>query len=74
MIGSSFADGFAIRSINTERWATQVYSLEKKFSAILVCSTDGQSFREDVELADGTHARMSLLYERYDKESGTNSE
>jgi len=75
VIGSSFADGFAIRSISAERWKTQLYqSGNKLFSATLVCSTDGQSFREDVELADGTHARMSLLYERYNIETGTNCE
>jgi hypothetical protein len=75
VIGSSIADGFAIRSISTERWETQVYKSGKKlFSAILVCSTDGQSFREDAELADGTRARMSLLYERCSKETSTNCE
>jgi len=75
VIGSGFADGFAIRSICAERWATQVYKSGKKvFSAILICSNDGQSFREDVELADGTRARMSLLYERCGKESRTNLE
>lgn len=75
VIGSSFADGFAIRSISPERWTTQLYqSGIKLFSAILVCSTDGQSFREDVELADGTHAKMSLLYERLSKETNNNRE
>jgi len=70
VIGSGFADGFAIRSTGVERWETQVYkSGEKIFSAILVCASDGQSFREDVELADGTGARMSLLYERYNKKT-----
>ena len=73
VIGSGIADGFAIRSISAERWETQVYKSGKKlFSAILVCSNDGQSFREDVELADGTRARMSLLYERCSKEISTN--
>ena len=75
VIGSSFADGFAIRSISAEKWKTQLYQSGKKlFSAILVCSTDGQSFREDIELADGTRAKMSLLYERLSKEAGTNCE
>jgi len=75
VIGSSFADGFAIRSISAKKWKTQLYqSGNKLFSAILVCSADGQSFREDVELADGTRAKMSLLYERLSKETGTNCE
>jgi len=66
VIGSGIADGFAIRSISAERWETQVYKSGKKlFSAILVCSADGQSFREEAELSDGTGTRMSLLYERY---------
>ena len=70
VIGASFADGFAIRSISAERWETQVYKSGKKiFSAVLICSSNGQSFREDVELADGTGARMSLLYERYNKKT-----
>ena len=74
VIGSGFADGFAIRSISAEKWTTQVYKSGKKiFSAILVCSDDGQSFREDVELADGTSAMMSLLYERYNKKTSTDS-
>ena len=75
VIGSSLADGFAIRSISPERWETQLYqSGNKLFSAILFCSADGQSFREDVELADGSHAKMSLLYERLSKETNNNCE
>ncbi len=63
--GASFADGFAIRSISADKWATRVYkSGNKIFSALLICSEDGRSFREDVEMADGTGATMSLLYER----------
>ena len=70
VIGSGFADGFAIRSVTADRWETQVYKSGKKiFSAVLICSSNGQSFREDVELADGTGARMSLLYERYNKKT-----
>jgi hypothetical protein len=62
VIGASFADGFAIRSISSDRWATRVCKSGKKiFSAILVCSKDGQRFREGVELADGTGDRMSVL-------------
>jgi hypothetical protein len=75
VMGSSFADGFAIRSISPERWTTQLYqSGIKLFSAILVCSADGKSFREDVELADGTLTKMSLLYERLSKETSDNYE
>ena len=77
VIGSGFADGFAIRCINAERWETQVFkSGEKIISAILISSADGQSFREDGEaiLADGTRARMSLLYERYNNETSANCE
>jgi len=75
VIGSGFADGFAIRSISAERWETQVYkSGERIFSAVLVCASDGQSFREDVELADDTSARMSLLYERISKKTSKDCE
>lgn len=77
VIGSSIADGFAIRRINAERWETRVFkSGEKVISAILIGSADGQSFREDGEviLADGMPARMSLLYERYSNETNTNFE
>jgi hypothetical protein len=65
VIGASFADGFAVRSISADRWATRVYqSGNMVFSALLICSEDGQSFREEVEMADGTGATMSVLYER----------
>jgi len=77
VIGSGFADGFAIRCISAERWETRVFkSGEKTISAILISSADGQSFREDgeVTLADGIRARMSLLYERYNNETSTNCE
>ena len=68
--GASFADGFAVRSISADKWATRVYKSGKKiFSALLICSDDGQSFREEVEMADGTGTTMSVLYERCSEES-----
>ena len=70
VIGSGFADGFAVRSVSNGRWETQVYKSEERvFSAVLLCASDGQSFRESVELAGGTGATMSLLYERHNKKT-----
>ena len=75
VIGASFADGFAVRSISADKWATRVYKSGKKiFSALLVCSNDGRSFREEVAMADGTGSTMSVLYERCSKGSSTNPE
>ncbi len=70
VIGSGIADGFAIRRVNLGRWETRGFKAGQiVFSAILSMSADGQSFREDGEttLADGSRARVSLLYERHAK-------
>lgn len=74
VIGSSIADGFAIRRVQARRWETRGFKLGKEvFSAVLLMSEDGQSFREDgvTTLTDGRSARMSLLYERDESRTGS---
>ncbi len=72
VIGSGIADGFAIRRANDQEWETRGFKAGKTvFSASMVMSEDGQSFREDGEttLADGTRARVSLIYDRCEDET-----
>lgn len=71
VVGSGIADGFAIRRVNDLDWETRGFKAgEIVFSATLAMSEDRRSFREDGEttLADGTRARVSLIYERYENE------
>ena len=69
VIGSAIADGFAIDRIDAHTWKTRGFKAgETVFTATLVMSADGQSFREDGEttLTGGARAGVSLVYERCD--------
>ena len=69
VIGSGIVDGFAIRRIDAHTWKTRGFKAgETVFTATLVMSADGQSFREDgdTKLTGGARARVSLVYERFE--------
>jgi hypothetical protein len=74
-MGSSIADSFAIRRISSREWKTQGFKGgEVVFTATLVASEDGRSFREfgETTLGDGSRVNVSLIYERCEGETSAN--
>lgn len=72
IIGSSIADGFAIRRVSSNEWETRGFKGgESVFSATLLVSEDERSFREfgETTLDDGRRANVSLIYERCESET-----
>jgi hypothetical protein len=75
IIGSSIADGFAIRRVSSNEWETRGFKGGKAvFSATLLVSEDERSFREfgETTLDDGRRANVSLIYERCESETNAN--
>ena len=77
IMGSSIADGFAIRRVSSHEWETQGFKGgEAVFSATLLVSDDERSFHEfgETTLDDGKRANVSLIYERCESETKVNGE
>ena len=75
IIGSSIADGFAIRRVSSHELKTRGFKGgEAVFSATLLVSDDERSFREfgETRLDDGRRANVSLIYERCESEASAN--